>query len=249
MPQDCGREKRQGRSVPIVQGDPLLRNEPVLLAAFSCDNEGGQQFQAGKLDIPSPTQGELPRRFLWGDTMYRRLLALAAASTTISATAIAQTEVQPAPPRSSPHFYGTLGYSFDGAEGFELALGVQADWGNFLYVRASPLNLVLTDAKGFYRDTFSNGQSRCRDESNGQFATDGSCTGLDYRVDADLYVRLAPQLLLGGGVIHTVSSEYTPEREGQTDSFAAVMFEFNGNFGIEVRGGKDNGAVRLRAAF
>lgn len=177
--------------------------------------------------------------------MYRTLAAVAAA-TALTAPAFAQA----GQPQSTPrNFYGSLGYSFSGAEGFELALGVQASWNDFIYVRASPLNFVLTDVDGFYRDSFSNGQSRCRDESNGQFATDESCSGLDYRVDADLYVRLAPQVLIGGGAMYTVSSEYTPDREGVTDTFVAVMFEFNPGVGVELRGGSDNAAIRLRAAF
>lgn len=169
--------------------------------------------------------------------MYR-LLAVAAVAA--SATpALAQ----------QPHFYGSLGYSFEGAEGFELALGLQANLGDLIVVRASPLNVVLTDADGFYRDTFSNGQSRCRNESNGQFATDESCTGLDYRVDADAYIRLPGSILIGGGVVHTLSSDYTPEREGVTEEFLAIMFEFNRNFGLELRGEEGNAALRVRAAF
>lgn len=128
-------------------------------------------------------------------------------------------------------------------------MGVQADWGDRVYLRASPLNVAFTEVDGFYRDAFSNGQSRCRNESNGQFATDESCTGLDYRIDADIYLRLSNQLLIGGGAMHTVSSDYTPEREGQTDAFFALVYEPSRNIGIELRGGSDNAAVRLRAAF
>lgn len=150
---------------------------------------------------------------------------------------------------SPPHWlYGSLGYSIQGAKGFEFALGFQADWNRLIYVRASPLNLVLTQADGFYRDQFSNGQSRCRDESNGQFASDGACNGLDYRVDADAYIRFG-SVSIGGGVIHTISSDYTPEREGSTDPFIAMMFEGGEHWGAELRAGKDNAALRLRGSF
>lgn len=166
----------------------------------------------------------------------------------MSAAAIVAMIAAPAHAQS-PHVYGSFGLTWNGVEGPELALGLQTEIADFLLVRASPLNVVLTENPGFYRDQFSNGQSRCRDESNGQFATDGSCTGIDYRVDADAYIRLSPQFLIGGGVVHTVSSDVDPTREGVTDSFGAIMYEWNKNLGLELRAGADAGALRIRLAI
>ena len=156
------------------------------------------------------------------------------------------------PSKPPPNFYVSSGYSFVGTKGFEFAVGVQAKVGDLIVVRASP-NVILTygETEGYYVDTFSNGQSRCRNESNGQFATDESCngSGLDYRVDADAYIHLHENFLVGGGFIHTLHSDFTPERNGVTDSFLAIMFKFDNKQTLELRGGADYTALRLRGDF
>ena len=158
----------------------------------------------------------------------------------------------PEPSKPPPNFYVSSGYSFVGTKGFEFAVGVQAKVGDLIVVRASP-NVILTygETEGYYVDTFSNGQSRCRNESNGQFATDESCngSGLDYRVDADAYIHLHENFLVGGGFIHTLHSDFTPERDGVTDSFLAIMFKFDNKQTLELRGGADYTALRLRGDF
>lgn len=62
--------------------------------------------------------------------------------------------------------------------GGELGLGYSLRLGGF---RLTPLGGVFIhrgDNDRYYRDTFSNGQSRCRDSTNGQFADDGDCVNL-----------------------------------------------------------------------
>lgn len=173
-----------------------------------------------------------------------RQLILPTLAATIATPAIAE----------SPHFYLTGGYAFEGVEGWEVELGAQFDFDDRFYFRASPANVVFFDGdppEGFYIDSFSNGQSRCRNEFNGQFADDANCvTEIDseWRASADGYVRINRNFLIGGGGLYTFQSD-SDEREGQWVGFGALMFEANERLGFEVRGGGDYAAVRARLAF
>lgn len=55
----------------------------------------------------------------------------------------------------------------------------------------------------YYRDQFSNGQSRCRDSETGQFVTDAHCINVDTRAAvrlAGMYQAAGWQVAVGGGV-------------------------------------------------
>lgn len=93
------------------------------------------------------------------------------------------------------------------ASGGALTSGLSFRWGPLIGT-FSPLDLTLypDGSSPYYRDYFDNGQSRCRDSRNGQFASDASCETVDasYAYSADAVV-LVPSgskrfpLLVGAG--------------------------------------------------
>ena len=185
----------------------------------------------------------LPQQIELGASMITRTV-LPGIIATIAAPAVAE----------SPHFYLTGGYAFQGVEGWEVELGGQFDFDDRIYFRASPANVVFFDGDppvGFYSDTFSNGQTRCRNQSNGQFANDANCvteTDSEWRGSLDGYIRINPNVLIGGGGLYTFQSD-DDEREGAWTGFGALMFEANERLGFELRGSGDYAAVRARVAF
>lgn len=75
---------------------------------------------------------------------------------------------------------GGGGVKDDEHDGGRLTLGGALRIGP-LVLEFNPLDLAISpgDTYPYYRDTFSNGQSRCRNGSNGQFASDESCIAFD----------------------------------------------------------------------
>lgn len=65
--------------------------------------------------------------------------------------------------------------------GAEVGVGWRLSAGNFHLTPGIGAFVYQADNDRYVRETFSNGQSRCRDRTNGQFARDGLCE------DADAY--------------------------------------------------------------
>lgn len=153
-----------------------------------------------------------------------------------------------------PHAYLSGGYAFEGRNGWEVEVGAQADWKDRIYVRASPASVVIFDgdpAVGFYRDTFSNGQSRCRNSSNGQFAADEKCEGeidSEWRGLVEGQVRLSRSVLIGGGGLYTFQSD-DPAREKKWAGYASLTWEANQHLGLQLRAGGDYASVQARVTF
>jgi hypothetical protein len=108
-----------------------------------------------------------------------------------------------------------VGYGF-GAGGFKLRPMI----GAFLY---------RGDNDRYYTDTFSNGQSRCRDRTNGQFADDANCENIDAepygRVEAVYAIPLVAEV--GAGV--RISEEKA--RPYGTVAFSASKLRIKANLG------------------
>jgi hypothetical protein len=70
---------------------------------------------------------------------------------------------------------GTTGFNFDNVD----VTGVVATKYQNLAISLDIVNVSFTELKngGYYRQTFKNGQSRCRSSSTGRFASNGSCSG------------------------------------------------------------------------
>ena len=89
-----------------------------------------------------------------------------------------------------------------GRWGGELGLGYRIGMGGFALTPAIGVFLHEGDNDRFERQTFSNGQSRCRDLSNGQFASDSECVNIAAkaygRVEATYAIPAFAEV--GGGV-------------------------------------------------
>jgi len=99
----------------------------------------------------------------------------------------------------------------DGRWGAELGVGYRIAAGGFAITPAAGGFLLRGDDDRYYRDEFSNGQSRCRDSETGQFAEDYKCLNIAVRaygrVEAT-YRLPTSRIELGGGV--RVSDEIRP---------------------------------------
>jgi hypothetical protein len=127
-------------------------------------------------------------------------------------TASAQSQ---SPPGARPDLYVNFaggGTKDARTEGAATAFGVSVRTG-FLWFTVTPADLILTkgDTYPYYRDTFSNGESRCRNSLNGQFAEDSKCLAVDatYAATFDIsaWIPRTP-ILFGGG--YRFGAEPTP---------------------------------------
>jgi hypothetical protein len=98
--------------------------------------------------------------------MRSRLLGLAS-SVLLSSTAVAQ----------SRNFLGSVGVQHLESEGTGLAVLIGVSLSQAALTASLPFEItILPNSNSRYRmDTFSNGQSRCRDTTNGQFADTSLC--------------------------------------------------------------------------
>lgn len=85
--------------------------------------------------------------------------------------------------------------------GGELGIGYGVQVGPFAIRPIAGAFVHKGDNDRYERDTFSNGQSRCRDYQTGQFASDSKCTniGVDWYAKAELAYVATSDLELGGG--------------------------------------------------
>lgn len=158
------------------------------------------------------------------------IAAAAAATLTLAQPALAQIGVEANGARADDRWGGELGvgYSF-GAAGFSL----------------TPIVGVLLhegDNDRYYQDDLGNGQTRCRDSTNGQFAEDEKCDNLAAKVygkiEATYAIPLGPEL--GGGVRFSKGST-TPY--GTAAVSLAPLIKLKGSIG------DDYYALGLRARF
>lgn len=127
--------------------------------------------------------------------------------------------------------------------GGELGLGYRIRIGDFSITPAVGALLLRSNDDRFERDTFSNGQSRCRDTTNGQFAEDANCVGIDARaygrVEATYRVG-GNGVELGGGV--RISKDVVP--------YGTIALPLGGGSAqIKGNAGPDYFAAGLRFSF
>lgn len=103
-------------------------------------------------------------------------------------------------------FVVNLGYGQSGSEsGVGFAGGVSLRWWRFIGFGMADFTIVPSPGDSrYYMDTFSNGQQRCRDTTNGQFARTELCNGSVGVISAgmfDINIIAAPKfpILVGGG--------------------------------------------------
>ena len=160
----------------------------------------------------------------------------------------------PTPDQPSPFWYLSGGYAFNGTEGWELELGGRVDWNDFIYFSASPANVVIFEGdapEGFHNETFSNGNTICRDESNGQFADDELCNSeidTEWRAAAEFQLRVADNVLIGAGGIYVIQGDIDPDEE-RLSAYGSMTLELTPRFAINFKGGSDYASVQARVSF
>lgn len=94
-----------------------------------------------------------------------------------------------------------LGTRAQGEWGGELGLGYNAQIGPIAIRPIGGVFIHQGDNDRYYEDTFSNGQTRCRDSQNGQFASDSKCVnvGFDWYAKAEAAYVAPGGFEIGGG--------------------------------------------------
>lgn len=116
-------------------------------------------------------------------------------------------------------------------QGAELGLGWRFSARNFHLTPVVGGFVYQADNDRYYRDTLGNGQTRCRDGSNGQFARDNLCN--DGAVDA--YGRLEATFNIRqveAGVGYRVSEE-------DSVPYGTVSVKFGDMWALKINAGED----------
>lgn len=94
-----------------------------------------------------------------------------------------------------------LGARAQGEWGGELGVGYNAQLGPIAIRPIGGIFVHQGDNDRYYDDTFSNGQSRCRDSQTGQFASDSKCTNVavDWYAKAEIAYITPAGFEVGGG--------------------------------------------------
>ena len=135
-----------------------------------------------------------------------------------------------------------LGTRAQGEWGGELGVGYSAQFGP---IAIRPLGGVFVhkgDNDRYYRDTFSNGQSRCRDGDTGQFASDSECVniGVDWYAKAEV-AYVAPSGFEFGGGARFSSEKVRP--------YGMVSFRLSPSLKLKGNAGPNYFALGVTAGF
>mgnify|MGYP003409418649 CR=1 FL=1 len=98
---------------------------------------------------------------------------------------------------------------------------------------------------------FSNGNTICRDESNGQFADDELCNSeidTEWRATAELQLRVADNVLIGAGGIYVIQGDLDSDEE-RLSAYGSMTLELTPRFAINFKGGSDYASVQARVSF
>jgi hypothetical protein len=132
---------------------------------------------------------------------------------------------------------GGVGYEkVDNADGVGFNAELQARSNGFT-ASIEIVDVFITGKKnsGFYRDQFSNGQSRCRNASNGQFANDSQCSDVGLSVG---FLRTADL---------TYSVPLSDNSIGRNNVFGGVGTSLNSNLGFYGVIGYENNNFQAKA--
>ncbi len=149
------------------------------------------------------------------------------------------------------------GYAQSEIGSWELEFGAKFKHRNDISFAIAPLNLVFKEGpppEGYRTSSFSNGQSRCRNSSTGQFAKDELCEPdmlYEWRGVIEAQKRVSGRVWLGVGAIGVIYSDFE-EDESESTYFASLGLEFgNSNANapkasLHLRGGPDYASAQLR---
>ena len=129
----------------------------------------------------------------------------------------------------------------EGRWGGEIGIGYRIAVGGFAITPAAGAFLLEGDNDRYYRDQFSNGQSRCRDGTNGEFADDANCVNIAARAygRVEASYTIAGAIEIGAGV--RISDEVRP--------YGMVAVPLGANFALRGMAGQEYVALGVRARF
>ncbi|MFO6430245.1 hypothetical protein ACLBKT_09165 [Erythrobacter sp. W302b] len=130
----------------------------------------------------------------------------------------------------------------EGVWGAEAGLGYEITAGGFSLRPVGGVFVYQGNDDRYVSDTFNNGQTRCRDTTNGQFADDRLCddTALKAYGKLEASYTFAGSIELGGG------GRYDG---GEVRPYGLVSFPIAPRFRIHGNVGEEFIAVGLRGAF
>ena len=126
--------------------------------------------------------------------------------------------------------------------GGELGVLYNLEIGDFTLRPGGGVFLYEGDNDRYYTDELSNGQSRCRDRTNGQFADDSNCINIAARA----YARLEATYTIPGSVEIGAGGRYSGDRIRPYATLSAPLGE---RLRIKGNAGDDYFALGLRADF
>lgn len=130
----------------------------------------------------------------------------------------------------------------DDTEGAELGLGYRFAAGNFRLTPIVGAFITAGEDDGRYRqETFDNGQTVCRDTSNGQFADKENCSG---DLDVAAYGKVEASYRIGGKVEVGVGARF-----GEDDAVPYGTLAFGQVWGVKLAAGQDYYALGLTYGF
>lgn len=135
-----------------------------------------------------------------------------------------------------------LGTRAQGEWGGELGVGYNAQLGPIAIRPIGGIFVHKGDNDRYYDDTFSNGQSRCRDGQTGQFASDSKCTNIavDWYAKAEVAYIASAVFELGGGA--RFSSE-------KVRPYGMAAFRLNPTLKLKGSGGPHYYSLGISAGF
>ena len=133
------------------------------------------------------------------------------------------------------------GVKADDLSGAELGLGYRLALGNFRLIPIVGALIHHDDNSRYREETFSNGQTVCRNTSNGQFAKNSNCDDVAAKAYGKLEAvyRFGNVAALGGGV--RVSDKTSP--------YGTASFFIGERLALKGFGGKDYFGGGLTLAF
>jgi hypothetical protein len=145
------------------------------------------------------------------------------------------------------------GIGYEKVNGLD-ALGINAALDvkyNNLSASLEIIDVSITQGQnsGFYRDTFANGQSRCRNSSNGQFATNSSCsatgisTGFFRTLDATYEVPISEN---NNSIIAGIGTSLNEDNGG---FYGVLGYRASQGFNVKAKIGTNKTDIRLVGFF
>lgn len=135
-----------------------------------------------------------------------------------------------------------LGARAQGEWGGELGIGYNAQLGPIAIRPIGGIFVHQGDNDRYYDDTFSNGQSRCRDGQTGQFASDSKCTN----VAVDWYAKAEVAYVASSGFEFGGGARFSSEK---VRPYGTASFRLNPSLKLKGNGGPHYYSLGVAVGF